>query len=674
MADLSVAELQRIINQRDFSGGNNRELAQMARDYFGYGVDMPGTFGQSFDLRDGVSELEQSILDAMPKAHQLQLGVDMLNQGIALKSTEIRGGSNLRVQTNIRILEDEIGRLEAAQAAGEKIDEAALERHQQDLEANQARLEGSVGAPYSDWVRANEETLRELYQEFMPLRPPGREGEVSLTEMGDNLHRLQTAVVLERSHLRQNTMPLNPRSTPNVPAAQDMAVTYYDSLLDDDKDDLEFKDGDPLLITVAMKNNPKDASEGYSNQTVLVQSASDGNQIHGTRRFNVVQGEAAIDAYMARYREIPGNENFELQHFDGSLSVDPATPRAQAGASEEAPAAEKPAAAETAPATPPRDVNANSQIADMINGRTFDTEQSLTELRAQIHALPSDYTPTPNDREALVDMQRYVQTHGSVEEVRVSAAIGQDTGVGRLIFEGRRPLGGAGAQQAYEEIRQGIWNNITGRRSQVEPETARVREDVAETVWESREEPVVERESGNVAPVVPVEVEALPPLSETIAEQTEAETDLGRMAITKNGNDVAAYDPRVSYAQQLLASIPDSNYADMIKYDGSNGIDGLEGPLTRAAFTDFAEKNFPGQDPRTIPLETFIEKAESLTVDTELVSMIDHERFQEMMTPAVANGETARVFADVRGEAYREPEADPANDLNGRPTVETYTV
>lgn len=489
MADLSVAELQRIINEQDFSRSNSTELAQLARDYFGYGVDMPGTSGR-MNLRDGVSELEQNILDALPRAHQLQLGVEMLDQGSALRSTETRGGNDLRAQTNIRILQDEIGRIEAAQAAGEDIDEAALERHQRDLETNQARLEGSAGTPYSDWVRANEGALRELYQEFMPLRPPGREGEVSLTEMATNLHLLRAEVVQERSQLRHNTMPLNTRSTPNVPAAQDMAVTYYDSLLGDDNDDLEFDDGDPLLITVALRNDPGDSSAGYSNHTVLVHPTPAGEQVHGTRRFNVVQGQGAIDAYITQYRQIEGNEGFDLQHYDGSLPATPVTRSTPTGASE-TPEAAAPETEESAPEAPPAprpDVNANSQIAGMINGRTFDTEQSLLELRAQIHALPTDYTPTPDDREALLNMQRYVQTHGSADEVRVSVAIGQDTGVGRMIFEGGRPLGGAGAQQVYDEIRRGIYQGITGQRAAVEPEETSWHEEQAQGYYRAAAE------------------------------------------------------------------------------------------------------------------------------------------------------------------------------------------
>lgn len=85
-----------------------------------------------------------------------------------------------------------------------------------------------------------------------------------------------------------------------------------------------------------------------------------------------------------------------------------------------------------------------------------------------------------------------------------------------------------------------------------------------------------------------------------------------QMAIMGSGTGVEGYDPKVEALQQALINA-DPSYANVLAYSGSNGVDGQEGPRTRAAIEGYAKAH--GLDANAMSIDDFIAAVEQNTRD-----------------------------------------------------------
>ena len=180
------------------------------------------------------------------------------------------------------------------------------------------------------------------------------------------------------------------------------------------------------------------------------------------------------------------------------------------------------------------------------------------------------------------------------------------------------------------------------------------------------------------APIVPTVIDT--PMLDT------PKVPESRLAITQDSG-VAEYNEQVEIAQKLLSDFS-PEYAELLKYGNSDGIDGLEGPRTRQAFVDFINERMPGRDPATVTIDDLIERARQLTpaanVNAELeVSAADAEIAaieQQVFSVTTQAGEERAEVSDAVKEAAnigREEEsvspdrlADRISTLPEEPTPE----
>ena len=490
MADLTPVEVKSQLQDMGLGQLSDDALERLARDHFSHLIDEDGR-PISFSLEDGINEVEQRILNALPEMVRHQQNYQSLRSFIdnpPLQNPNIRD-----LAAQIDIYETEIlkyktegwdtGRLEQEvdrfqDAIMRRLIESPGTRAWLENDINRQRIVDLLDKPIAEILEAlpptpeygglSDSDVENLFKEYLPEAYPAPvtdadgnninqrgsqpDGVLSVAERA-KLGPLGSAILQKQNELRgqvqyglnpepETTGPLAPSNDIEI-AANQVAVSMYDGYArlggigDVNPKDIPFADGEPLKITVGIpertsRRNP-DGSENnnIAEFTFLIE------RVDGP-----VEGDTTIQQFGTHYyRVIEGEEAIE-RYLDANDIDDvlharhddhPASARtAELDAELPEPVIVERTSTSLAPTVKfdQFEIDESFKIAAEILQKDIPlTEEGLRPILERIEEIiESGYEVQDHDRLIVHALQRAAQLEGDEGAIFITARIGSEIG------------------------------------------------------------------------------------------------------------------------------------------------------------------------------------------------------------------------------------------------------